>query len=401
MTYLSAVTDASTEQSLASTPASLDPRAVMARRLPSWLQPFLTWLTAKPADAAKIEERSPLRFVAAALAYCALGIALSVLALHVPLAPATALLLTGCTLTTCGLGLFQVVVFHHCSHGTVFRNRAVNERVGKLLSCVLLFKHFDVYKKEHMMHHSPNKLLTHEDEFATFLVHLCGLRAGDSVRVLWRKIVVNSLSPAFHVRFLARRLSVSLLSHDRKHNLVGIGVLATLVGGAAALGVLPELLLAWLLPLTVLLQVATIFRILCEHRFPEEQIVIVRGKIFICHATVGVFPGAMPPDASARTMRGAMRWTLWWANMLTLQLFVRLFVLVGDAPCHDFHHRHPATRKWTRYIEARQADIAAGCPGFPLHYQETWGLFRAIDQNLRSLSETTDEVFRRIFPPEA
>ncbi|HTW27079.1 MAG TPA: hypothetical protein VME92_08135, partial [Acetobacteraceae bacterium] len=86
-------------------------------------------------------------------------------------------------------------------------------------------------------------------------------------------------------------------------------------------------------------------------------------------------------------------WTAWWLNMLTVQLFVRLFVLVGDAPCHDFHHRRPATKRWTSYIQARQADADAGSPGFPANYIETWGLFRAVDENLAAMALAPRHVF--------
>src|SRR3546814_20241956 len=74
--------------------------------------------------------------------------------------------------------------------------------------------------------------------------------------------------------------------------------------------------------------------------------------------------------------------------MLTVHLFSRLFVLVGDAPCHDYHHRRPGSRKWPSYIHERQADLLRGCPAYPVTYIETWGLFRAIDENLASLRAT-------------
>ena len=133
----------------------------MHDRLPRTLQPFLTWLTAQPAPGELLQERSPLRFVAIALLQTLLGAAMTVAGVlaWLPLVP------SGMLLTTSGLGLFQVVVFHHCSHGTVFQVRENNIRVGKVISAVLLFKHFDYYKHEHMLHHSNNKLLTEEDEF--------------------------------------------------------------------------------------------------------------------------------------------------------------------------------------------------------------------------------------------
>jgi len=38
--------------------------------------------------------------------------------------------------------------------------------------------------------------------------------------------------------------------------------------------------------------------------------------------------------------------------------------------------------------------VDAGCPGYPLNYVETWGLLRAIDENLATLSRTPREVIR-------
>jgi hypothetical protein len=84
----------------------------------------------------------------------------------------------------------------------------------------------------------------------------------------------------------------------------------------------------------------------------------------------------------------------WWAEMLTWHLFVRLFVLVGDAPCHDFHHRKPATRRWTNYIHARESDLQAG-GGCQAGYFETWGLIRAVDRMLGSLAATAPATIGR------
>ena len=71
--------------------------------------------------------------------------------------------------------------------------------------------------------------------------------------------------------------------------------------------------------------------------------------------------------------------------MVVIQGPVRLVILVGDAPCHDFHHRKPASRRWTSYIQARQSDREAGSAA-KADYRDTWGLFQAIDATLISLS---------------
>ena len=359
-----------------------NPRLAMHRRLPPVFQPFLTWLTAQPAPDEAPQERSPLHFVAVALLQTLLGAVLSVAALQLcpPLAP------FGMMLTTAGLGLFQVVVFHHCSHGTVFKNRDTNIHVGRLVSAILLFKHFDHYKHEHMLHHSNNKLLTEEDEFADFVFNTCRLEAGVDLAVLRRRVLLNLLSPVFHAQFAFRRVRAAWGSHDAQHNVSGIAVWTAMALLAVATGHWLAFLLAWVLPVTVLLQAATVGRILCEHSFPDAELIAARGRDLTAHATGGVFPGAMPPAAPANSPRGALAWAGWWLNMLAVQVFVRMVVLVGDAPCHDYHHRKPASRRWTDYIHARHNDAEAGSKVFKAEYKETWGLFRAVDATLASLS---------------
>src|SRR6266404_876121 len=96
--------------------------------------------------------------------------------------------------------------------------------------------------------------------------------------------------------------------------------------------------------------------------------------------------GVAPPAADVPLAIRLGGWLAWWVEMLTVQLFVRLFVLVGDAPCHDYHHRRPASKRWASYAQARQQDRLNGCWGFPVNYCDSWGLFRTIDANLATLA---------------
>ncbi len=358
------------------------PRLAMYHRLPRVIQPFLTWLTAQPMPGETVKERSPLVFVGFACAQVFFGLTVGILGTRYQ----PALVLAGMLLVTAGLGLFQVVIFHHCSHGTVFGSRASNLLVGRLISVVLLFKHFDSYKHEHMLHHSHNKLLTEEDEFADFVFHTCRLKAGEPINALRRRVLLHLISPIFHAGFTIRRMQAAWGSP--RHIDTGVGVafwaITTLLAVATGHGL--AFLLVWVCPVTVLLQIATVGRILCEHSFPELEIIRGRGRDLATHATGGVFAGSMPPATPASSLSGLTEWALWWASMLGVQLLVRLVILVGDAPCHDFHHRKPASRRWTSYIHARQSDRAAASALLKAEYRETWGLFRAIDATLISLS---------------
>ena len=361
--------------------SGVSPRIAMYNKLPDVMQPFLTWLTAQPTPGDIVRERSPLIFVAYAYTQVITGVVMGALATphHV------VVLMFAMMLVTAGLGLFQVVVFHHCSHLTVFRRRELNILVGRLISVILLFKHFDNYRHEHMLHHSHNKLLTDEDEFADFVFQTCQLKAGEPIGTLRIRVLLNIISPLFHARFTYRRIRAAWGSSRRMDSIVGITFWAGTGLLAAVSGYWQTYLLTWVIPVTVLLQIATVGRILCEHSFPELDIIRVSGRDLTSHATGGVFAGSMPPNASAKTINGLAQWLGWWVSIVVIQLPVRLVILVGDAPCHDFHHRKPASRRWTSYIQARQSDREARTVG-KLDYRDTWGLFQAIDATLLSLS---------------
>lgn len=362
-------------------------RAGMARRLPPFLQPFLTWLTARPAPGERYLVRSPAYHVATAFLMLICGVAASLLLLRT--GGAWWLLLpVALLLTTAGMGKLQAVVYHHCAHGTVFASRTANRLVGTAIGILLVVKHFERYRKEHMLHHSPRKLLTHEDEFADFVLGLAGLEPGLPKRELWRRVLLGFASPFFHLRFFLARISSCMLSRSTMHNIVAIGFWASVIAAVTVADAWLAFAVVWLIPAVVLYQIATALRALCEHRFPDETVIGTRDKRFQSLATAGVFAGSPVPTAAANTAEGLAAWTLWWIELLFVHLPARVVVLVGDAPCHDFHHRRPGSRRWASYIHEREADRTAGCPGFPVNYIESWGLIRAIDENLASLSAT-------------
>jgi fatty acid desaturase len=360
-------------------------REEMARRLPRALQPFLTWLTALPAPGEKYRCRTPLHHIAAACAWLTAGTALSAGALAQ--GGASLLLLPfGMLATSSGMGVLQAVIYHHCSHGTVFATRRANRAAGRLISLLLLIKDFDAYQREHMVHHSPRRLLTPEDEFLDYLDRFIGIVPGMPCRESWRRVLLSFVSPAFHARLLTARLSSSLISHDRREGVARISFWVSILCLSYWTGTMALIISAWVIPATILLQIATTLRVLAEHRFPDGDIIATRDRRFVGRTTAGVFPGAAPPPLTPCT-RAAVKWAIWWCRMLTVHLFSRVFVLVGDAPAHDYHHRHPGSRKWPSYVHARSGDRAAGCPDFPLNYIGTLGLFTAIDENLRSFAD--------------
>lgn len=363
------------------TSASLCPRRLMEERLPRRVQPFLSWLTAKPASWEAASPATPLDHVVRAFTLAFGGTLLSLGAIAAG-GLWQGLAAVGLILTTSGLGWLQAVVLHHAAHGTVLASRPANKRLGRLISALLLIKRFDDYQREHMLHHSAKKLLTDEDEFARFMFGMMRLEPGLPLPRLRRRVVTTLLSPLFHLRWLLPRVSSALSPRDPGHAALAAALWVPQIALAVLTGQLWAWLVAWVVPVTVLYQCATAGRVLCEHRFPDEVLIRARGKEFVCVATTGVFAGQAP------TGTGSSFWIGWWSSMLTVHLLSRVLVLVGDAPCHDYHHRRPGSRKWAGYAHARQADADAGCPGYPVNYIDNWGLVGTIDRNLATLAAT-------------
>lgn len=96
----------------------------------------------------------------------------------------------------------------------------------------------------------------------------------------------------------------------------------------------------------------------------------------------GRFCGETPPFNQS-----SLAWLRWWMRMLGYHLPVRILILPGEMPEHDWHYRHPHDPDWANGIYARQRDLEAGCPGFSESYTEVWGLFEAIDLVFETLSK--------------
>src|SRR5512138_2714990 len=104
-----------------------DPRVSMALRLPRALQPLLTWLTGRPAPGERARARAPWTFLLEAHAWAVLGLLIGALGFATHGLTSAALIALSLVMTTAGLSLFQIAVFHRCAHGQLFagcrRNR--------------------------------------------------------------------------------------------------------------------------------------------------------------------------------------------------------------------------------------------------------------------------------------
>ena len=167
------------------------------------------------------------------------------------------------------------------------------------------------------------------------------------------------------------------------HNLIAIIYWAALIAFVNHYHWWLEFCIAWVIPLTILYHISRTLRLVVEHTWPEERYLEKRNLDFVYASTIAVFLGEPCPVHSSHFFKNAILYVVWGMRMLTIHLFSRVFVLVGDTPCHDYHHRNPSSKEWTNYIYARQRDQHTSKM---LAYQEIWGFFKALDVNLESMS---------------
>lgn len=294
------------------------------------------------------------------------------------------LLLPAWLLTIYGARKLQVVIAHHCTHVNFSGHKLIDRQLGRAICIILWLRDFDSYQPDHIIHHKAKTALTLEDETVKFLYFGVGLRPGMPKDLQWRKLFSSLISPSFHFQLLKARLSACFLSTSLGHNFTAWGFWAIVFFLVSITNSWTTFLIAWLLPITVFYQVATCLRLAAEHKWPEN--ITNRDKVFISRSTVAVFLGEPAPSPTLSNIPHVIQWTVWWFRMFC-HLIVRLGVLQGDTPTHDYHTRYPGTDDWANALYARQQDLDAGCPHWPEPYTETWGLFSAIDGVLESLSQ--------------
>ena len=366
----------------------LDVRESMKQALPKWTQPLLTWLTAKPYAGQKPFHRTALDHVLTAFAALGVGVSLSWLgATH--LAMALPLIPLGWFFSTYGMRKLRLTIQHACAHGTVFDQAGANHWLGEAIAILTLSVSLADYRHQHTRIHHSRTLLQPGDDTYDYLVNVVGLKPGMTVRQLWRQLWTTLVSPGFHLRDLLSRVQSCFVSPSMQHNALAAGVWLVFLALVSVTQCWLPFAVAYGIPLTVLYQISEVLRACAEHRWPVPAVSGPVNRLVLGRMTVAVFLGEPTPVLSpgASWVSKALAWGRWVLRMVFYHLPARALVLTGDSPCHDYHHRYPTSKAWPNAIFERQADLDAGCPGWPEPYQETWGLLEAMDETFKSLSQ--------------
>lgn len=287
--------------------------------------------------------------------------------------------------TVSGARLLQVTIIHHCVHANFTGNKKFDFWLAELISVLLFIQDAGSYSYDHVTIHHSRKLATLDDPDLQFLI-LLGIQPGMSVAQLWRQLLKNLFSPRFHFLFLRARVRANLFVPTRLRKLLTITYLFTTLSAVAILNAWWVFLVAWVLPLTIFYHMSALLQFVCEHQWLLVRPVGESGRVYLARLTIGRFMGEMTPVPNLVGWHWITAWTKWIMRMLLIHVPARFFVIVGDLPQHDWHHRHPKDRRWTTAAYTRQADLEAGTPGWP-SYAEVWGLVPAIDSVFTVLSQ--------------
>jgi fatty acid desaturase len=357
------------------------------RRFPSFTQPFWTWLTGKALPGEQpLFRTGPWTYLATTLLTFGTGVALSTWAL-LRLPPwYGAWLVLGWALTLNGARNMAVVLVHQCGHNRFTKNPKVDQFVGQCLSTLLLSQDVVSYRYDHAHLHHGAKTFTTEQDPVLIFIRRSGFREGMTRRQLWLHTFKTLFSPSFHGGYLSSRLKYNLfLARGGRLLAAWAHVSAWVALVLLAEGMWKACLFGFMVPVFFLYHQSAFLELLTEHAWfipqrPDESV-----REHLSTRSWGRFCASPLPSPALSPPARLLAWCGWWFSMLAYHLPMRFLVLVGDAPHHDFHHRHPGTLDWTFSGHARQADIDSGHKGWPA-YWDVWGYHVALNHVFDALS---------------
>lgn len=361
----------------------LDVRATYLR-FPGWTQRFWTWLTGKALSGQTPLWRSTwYSYLGFVLAAFFAGLLLSTLAIADRIPARWLVLLVGWALTVWSSRTMIIVIAHQCIHRQFSGSARMDRFCGELVTVLTVFQDAHAFKVEHIdSHHQRRTFASEADPPVQVLIRL-GFCPGMTRAQLWRRAWSVFLAPGLYWTGFYDRLHCNLTSGGWRR----VGFVAWAAFWLSVPFWVPNgtwvLLFAFAVPIIPVAQLSALLDKLGEHAWltPADPAHGVRH--YHCAASWARFCGDPVPSADMAWREQTLAWLAWIGRLIFYHLPSRLFVIVGDLPNHDHHHRYPATRDWMVAAYARQRDVDRN-HGPP--YVEVWGMAEAISRMFDSLS---------------
>lgn len=361
-------------------------------RLPRWSQHLVTWVTGKALPDQKPLFQMPgwVYFVAVLTAFFA-SIAGSALLLRSG-SPVWWLMLPVCWVVTAGMSrVIQFVLCHQAVHKQCSGNARIDQAILQILSTMVWIQNADDYRRDHFhLHHSRGTFGTLQDQDVA-LILATGFRPGMRKDVLWRRFLFTLISPRYHWMFLKARFLSNFVICPRYRAVMGAAYTAAVLALTVLFGAWDILIFAVLVPLFPLYHISTLCQVLTEHSWFEPHPAQMQPNHYYIHKSWGRFCADPLPRPGLPFWTAAEAWARWVFRLLFYHLVVRIGVIPGDMPQHDYHHRYPRCPDWMIPAYTRQRDINNGHPGYP-PYNDVWGFANCLDRVFETLSELPADV---------
>ena len=364
---------------------SLDRRRDYAR-FPGWTQPFWTWFTGKalPGQSPLFRHAWWSYLIMTQLAFFG-GLALSSVAIATLHAGWPLALVAGWALTLWAARAMILVIAHQCIHRGFTGDAQLDDAISEGVTLITVFQDGEAFKQEHCRnHHNQRVFATAQDPPVQVLEGL-GFRPGMTKQALWRRAWLVFVSPRFYLAGAWSRLRCNLVSGRWRRAGFFLWAAFWLSVPAWAPNGWAILTFAFILPVIVWAQLSALLDKLGEHAWLTPADPAHGARWHHVSASWARFCASALPDPDLGPMKAIGPWAWWFVKMAFYHLPSRVFVLVGDLPNHDFHHRYPRSPDWMIAPYARQRDIDAGRDGGP-PYREIWGMGAAIDAVFESIS---------------
>jgi len=363
-----------------------DVREEMARRMPGWIQPFLSFVTGRPLHGkTSLDPLSPITqfLLDLALLFGSVVLGVTLLDAHffwgIGLLPVLWVVIVG------RLRALVTQHAHEAVHGAVSCIPWVNRIIAQVSYTVALAHDPISFRQEHDHHHALGRFLDAQDPDRLF-VESAGIRPGLSSAELHSNLWASLFGLKFHTLTMANRLRLVLFRGNGWRRACGTLWICILVGVALVGPTIPFCLVV-LPALIPFFQAACLLQILSEHDWSKMD--APRDLVGYADATWGRFCGDPLPSADLVGYEWLADWGTWWLRMVFVHIPCRMGVLVRGLPAHDYHHlqSHADSARYdcAHVLHVRSRAIASG-DSLGFRKREIWGLWVAVNHVLDSLS---------------
>lgn len=277
---------------------------------------------------------------------------------------------------------FFLVICHAGIHDVFSTRPWVNRAFVDMTSLLIFTMPYEQFRQEHAIDHHARYFSGEGDPDATVLYSI-GLRPGRSLEALWLAVGAALINPLFHARYVVARARANFVKAKPWRRALA-WVCYPALGYAVYRGNLGGVFLAaWVIPVTVGFQMAALVTFAGEHKWFHLQDDAQSRVNWLQEQTAARFMGEpYPARGAGRTWAAhALAVMGWWLRLAVWFVPLRLLVVPGDMPVHDYHHSNPRG-DWTNTLYVRPRWIAQKAPS----HSETWGLCAAINHALRPMS---------------